>query len=153
MALKEARSLGRLTHANVVHVFDVGQVDAALADLVSAYCAANPDLPLKPYEIARGITAATGRHLGTAAVLNCCLLLTSTGRLAQVALPAHPAGAHVSVQEAVLARVARLEERPRRVVEGVSIAPRSLKIEHAAALVHEEHLVGFAVAVEEGLGQ
>jgi hypothetical protein len=61
------------------------QVDAALADLVSAYCAANPDQPLKPYEIARGITAATGRHLGTAVTLNCCLLLASTGRLVQVA--------------------------------------------------------------------
>ncbi|MFC7279604.1 hypothetical protein ACFQS1_37050 [Paractinoplanes rhizophilus] len=62
-----------------------GQVDAALSDLVSAYCAANPDQPLKPYEIAQGITAATGRHLGTAAVLTCCLLLVSNGRLSQVA--------------------------------------------------------------------
>ncbi len=40
-----------------------------------------------------------------------------------------------TVQEAVLARVARLGERPRRVVEGVSVAPRSLQIEHAATIV------------------
>ncbi|HUG31853.1 MAG TPA: AAA family ATPase [Acidimicrobiia bacterium] len=40
-----------------------------------------------------------------------------------------------TVQEAVLARVARLDERPRRVVEGVSVAPRSLPIEHAATIV------------------
>jgi DprA/Smf-like nucleotide binding protein involved in DNA uptake len=87
------RRLPLLELADLVHRHDGGvalakgdsQVDAALADLVSAYCAANPDQPLKPYEIARGITAATGRHLGTAAVLNCCLLLASTGRLVQVA--------------------------------------------------------------------
>ncbi|WP_092544589.1 DprA-like winged helix domain-containing protein [Actinoplanes derwentensis] len=87
------RRLPLLELADLVHRHDGGvalakgdsQVDAASADLVSAYCAANPGQPLKPYEIARGITAATGRHLGTAAVLNCCLLLTSTGSLAQVA--------------------------------------------------------------------
>lgn len=87
------RRLPLLELADLVHRRDGGvalaegdgQVDAALADLVSAYCAAKPDQPLKPYEIARGVTAATGRHLGTAAVLNCCLHLTSTGRLVQVA--------------------------------------------------------------------
>ena len=40
-----------------------------------------------------------------------------------------------SVQEAVLARVARLADSPRRVVEAVSIAPRSLDVMHATALV------------------
>lgn len=45
------------------------------------------------------------------------------------------AGLPETVQEAVLARVARLDERPRRVVEGVSVAPRSLPIEHAATIV------------------
>ena len=40
-----------------------------------------------------------------------------------------------TVQEAVLARVAQLDERPRRVVEGVSVAPRSLDIGHAATIV------------------
>lgn len=40
-----------------------------------------------------------------------------------------------TVQEAVLSRVARLGENPRRVVEGVSVAPRSLEIEHAAVIV------------------
>jgi len=40
-----------------------------------------------------------------------------------------------TVQEAVLSRVARLDENPRRVVEGVSVAPRSLEIEHAAVVV------------------
>ncbi|HEX6300769.1 MAG TPA: AAA family ATPase [Acidimicrobiia bacterium] len=40
-----------------------------------------------------------------------------------------------TVQEAVLSRVAQLDERPRRVVEGVSVAPRSLAIEHAAVIV------------------
>jgi DNA-binding CsgD family transcriptional regulator/tetratricopeptide (TPR) repeat protein len=36
-----------------------------------------------------------------------------------------------TVQEAVLARVARLQGMPRRVVEAVSVAPRSLDIDHA----------------------
>lgn len=45
------------------------------------------------------------------------------------------AGLPETVQEAVLARVARLGERPRRVVEGVSVAPRSLQIEHAVTIV------------------
>jgi DNA-binding CsgD family transcriptional regulator/tetratricopeptide (TPR) repeat protein len=40
-----------------------------------------------------------------------------------------------TVQEAVVARVARLEEAPRRVVEAVSIAPRSLDVGHALSLV------------------
>jgi DNA-binding CsgD family transcriptional regulator len=40
-----------------------------------------------------------------------------------------------TVQEAVLARVAQLDERPRRVVEGVSVAPRSLQIGHASTIV------------------
>ncbi|HEX6287155.1 MAG TPA: AAA family ATPase [Acidimicrobiia bacterium] len=40
-----------------------------------------------------------------------------------------------TVQEAVLSRVARLDESPRRVVEAVSIAPRSLDVEHAMAMV------------------
>ena len=40
-----------------------------------------------------------------------------------------------TVQEAVIARVARLDERPRRVVEGVSVAPRSLDISHATTIV------------------
>lgn len=39
-----------------------------------------------------------------------------------------------SVQEAVLARVARLDEQPRRVVEVVSVAPRSLEIGHASSI-------------------
>ncbi len=39
-----------------------------------------------------------------------------------------------TVQEAVLARVAQLDSRARRVVEGVSVAPRSLEIAHAAAI-------------------
>jgi hypothetical protein len=63
-----------------------GHADASLTDLVTAFCAARPGQPLKPYEIARGLTAAlAGRHVGTAAVLNCCLLLVSKGRLVQVA--------------------------------------------------------------------
>jgi DNA-binding CsgD family transcriptional regulator/tetratricopeptide (TPR) repeat protein len=40
-----------------------------------------------------------------------------------------------SVQAAVISRVAQLDERPRRVVEGVSVAPRSVEIRHAAAIV------------------
>jgi predicted ATPase len=40
-----------------------------------------------------------------------------------------------TIQEAVLARVARLEARARRVVEGVSVAPRSLSFEQAATIV------------------
>ena len=40
-----------------------------------------------------------------------------------------------TVQEAVLARVAQLGVKPRRVVEGVSIAPRSLPIEYASVIV------------------
>jgi len=40
-----------------------------------------------------------------------------------------------TVQEAVLARVAQLDQRPRRVVEGVSVAPRSLDMSHAATIV------------------
>lgn len=40
-----------------------------------------------------------------------------------------------SIQEAVLARVGRLDAPGRRVVEAVSIAPRSLDIEQAAALI------------------
>jgi DNA-binding CsgD family transcriptional regulator len=40
-----------------------------------------------------------------------------------------------TVQEAVLSRVAQLEEKPRRVVEGVSVAPRSLDMELASAIV------------------
>lgn len=87
------RRLPLLELADLVHRCDGGvalpngggKVEAALADLVSAYCAANPGQPLKPYEIARGITAATGRHLGTAAVVNCCLRLAAIGHLAQVA--------------------------------------------------------------------
>ena len=87
------RRLPLLELADLVHRRDGGvalatgdgQVDTALSDLVSAYCAANPDQPLKPYEIARGITAAIGRHVGTSAVLNCCLHLVATDRLVQVA--------------------------------------------------------------------
>lgn len=45
-----------------------------------------------------------------------------------------------SVQDAVIARVARLERRSREVVEGVSIAPRSLGVEQA------KHLVGATVS-------
>jgi DNA-binding CsgD family transcriptional regulator/tetratricopeptide (TPR) repeat protein len=41
----------------------------------------------------------------------------------------------LSVQEAVLARVGRLDDAPRRVVEAVSIAPRSLGVDHALSLV------------------
>lgn len=44
-------------------------------------------------------------------------------------------GLPTSVQEAVLARVSKLDERARRVVEGVSVAPRSLDVDHASALV------------------
>jgi DNA-binding CsgD family transcriptional regulator/tetratricopeptide (TPR) repeat protein len=40
-----------------------------------------------------------------------------------------------TVQEAVLSRVVRLDPSPRRVVEAVSIAPRSLDVEQASALV------------------
>lgn len=40
-----------------------------------------------------------------------------------------------TVQEAVLSRVSRLADRPRQIVEGVSIAPRSLDMTHATALV------------------
>lgn len=39
-----------------------------------------------------------------------------------------------TVQEAVLSRVAGLDENPRRVVEGVSVAPRSLEVEHAGVI-------------------
>lgn len=39
-----------------------------------------------------------------------------------------------NVQEAVLARVARLDQQPRRVVEVVSVAPRSLEIGHASSI-------------------
>lgn len=47
-----------------------------------------------------------------------------------------------SVQDAVLARVSRLQDLSRRVVEAVSIAPRDLSIAHASALAraHTEHV-------------
>jgi len=44
-----------------------------------------------------------------------------------------------TVQDAVLSRVARLEPGARRVVEGVSIAPRSLPVSDAVALVGGRH--------------
>ena len=47
---------------------------------------------------------------------------------------ANDQGLPESVQEAVLARVARLDEQPRRVVEVVSVAPRSLEIGHASLI-------------------
>lgn len=47
---------------------------------------------------------------------------------------ANDEGLPESVQEAVLARVARLNEHPQRVVEVVSVAPRSLEIEHASSI-------------------
>jgi hypothetical protein len=57
-----------------------------LSELFMTYCAERPGPPLKPHEIARGITATLdGRHTGTAAVLNCCLQAVATGRLVQVA--------------------------------------------------------------------
>lgn len=43
-----------------------------------------------------------------------------------------------TVQEAVLARVAQLGGRARRVVEGVSVAPRSLEIPHAVVIADAE---------------
>ncbi|BCY07332.1 hypothetical protein [Actinoplanes sp. L3-i22] len=87
------RRLPLLEVADLVHRRDGGvaltrgdgRADTAMSDLVSAYCAANPGQPLKPYEIARGITAVTGRHFGTIAIRSCCLLLASAGRLVQVA--------------------------------------------------------------------
>ncbi|CAN5762356.1 hypothetical protein BH18ACT6_BH18ACT6_12080 [soil metagenome] len=50
------------------------------------------------------------------------------------------AGDHLptSVQDAVLARVRRLGEGPRRIVEAVSIAPRELEIDFAKALAEVE---------------
>jgi hypothetical protein len=57
-----------------------------LAELVLAYLAERPGQPLKPHETAGGITATpAGRHVGTGAVLNCCLHLVATGRLVQAA--------------------------------------------------------------------
>jgi hypothetical protein len=57
-----------------------------LSDLVTANSAARPGRPLKPHEIARGITATLdGRHVGAATVLNFCLQAAATGRLVQVA--------------------------------------------------------------------
>ena len=60
-----------------------------------------------------------------------------------------------SVQDAVVARVARLEDGPRRVVEAVSIAPRSLDIEHASLLASGrmgdvDVAVGSGVLVTDG---
>lgn len=60
-----------------------------------------------------------------------------------------------TVQEAVLARVARLQEMPRRVVEGVSVAPRSLEVQHAAAIVggtlaHIDEALGAGVLIGDG---
>ena len=40
-----------------------------------------------------------------------------------------------TVQDAVLARVSRLDRQPRAVVEAVSIAPRSLRVDHAMHLI------------------
>ena len=60
-----------------------------------------------------------------------------------------------SVEEAVLARVARLEDSSRRVVEAVSIAPRALDVEHATALVggtagHVDAALAAGVLVGDG---
>lgn len=44
-------------------------------------------------------------------------------------------GLPTTVQDAVLARIGRLEGRRRRIVEAVSIAPRSLEIERVGALI------------------
>lgn len=62
----------------------------------------------------------------------------------------------LTVQEAVLSRVSGLGEQPRRVVEAVSIAPRSLDIEHASALVGatSSHIdAALAAGVLEGDGR
>lgn len=61
-----------------------------------------------------------------------------------------------TVQEAVLSRVGRLAEQPRRVVEAVSIAPRSVDLERAAALVGatiEDTDEALAAGVLEGRGR
>ncbi|GAA3943235.1 helix-turn-helix transcriptional regulator [Actinoplanes auranticolor] len=85
LPLLELADLVHRRDGGVALTHDESHVDTALADLVSAYCAANPDQPLKPYEIARGITAAlAGRHVGTNAVLTCCQHLATIGRLVQV---------------------------------------------------------------------
>jgi DNA-binding CsgD family transcriptional regulator/tetratricopeptide (TPR) repeat protein len=60
-----------------------------------------------------------------------------------------------TVQEAILARVAQLEDSPRRVVEAVSIAPRALEIEKAMTLVRStpanvDRAVGSGVLLEDG---
>ena len=62
-----------------------------------------------------------------------------------------------SVQDAVLARVANLDPRARRVVEAVAIAPRSLEIERAASLVGArmqqiDLAVGSGVLLGDGKG-
>lgn len=44
-------------------------------------------------------------------------------------------GLPATVQDAVRARASRLDERSREIVEGVSVAPRSLGLDHATALV------------------
>jgi DNA-binding CsgD family transcriptional regulator len=61
-----------------------------------------------------------------------------------------------SVQEAVLARVARLADSSRRAVEAVSIAPRALEVEKVMALVGSspetiDRAVGSGVLLEDGL--
>lgn len=60
-----------------------------------------------------------------------------------------------TVQEAVLARVAQLADAPRRVVEGVSVAPRSLEMTQAAAIANAslddiDAALSAGVLVEDG---
>lgn len=64
-------------------------------------------------------------------------------------------GLPATVQDAVLARVALLDPDSRRIVEGVSAAPRSLDIDHASALVGGriediDHVLGSGVLVSDG---
>ncbi|HEX6221555.1 MAG TPA: AAA family ATPase [Acidimicrobiia bacterium] len=64
-------------------------------------------------------------------------------------------GLPATVQEAVLARVAQLGPVSRRIVEGVSVAPRSLTMDHASALVGGrvediDHVLASGVLVSEG---
>ena len=64
-------------------------------------------------------------------------------------------GLPATVQDAVLARVAQLGPESRRVVEAVSVAPRSLTMDHASALVGGrvediDHVLASGVLVSEG---
>lgn len=88
-------------------------------------------LSVPPLSLAAIKTLVGGQGLDAAEVLR----LTDGNAFFVTELLASGETTPLTVQEAVLSRVGRLTQQPRQVVEAVSIAPRFLDIEQAAALV------------------